>query len=155
MKAETLPEPVRRLLAHPLDMTPVLENFYNQKLCLAVSRSERNGNTYLREVVLKLANQSRAVAYGVIQIHLDNLPATAKNLVLAERRPFGSILGTENVPHTSAPQAFFRAGADPHIRAFLELDQPAELFGRFNILRSTSGPPLAEVIEFLAPINPS
>jgi len=152
LKAETLSEPFRKLLAHPSDMTPVLENFYHEKLAIAVARSERSGNTYLREVVLKLASQPHPVAYGVIRIHLDELPPSARNLVLAERRPFGNILEIERVPHTSAPQAFFRAEADSHIRAFLELEKATDLYGRYNILRSGPGSPLAEVIEFLAPI---
>jgi chorismate-pyruvate lyase len=155
LKAEALSEPFRKLLAHPSDMTPVLENFYRQKLAIAVARSERTGNTYLREVVLKLTNRSRPVAYGVIRIHLDELPASARNLVLAERRPFGNILATERIAHCSAPQAFFRSEADPHIRAFLELDKATGLYGRYNILRTTSGPSLAEVIEFLPPIQDS
>jgi hypothetical protein len=92
------------------------------------------------------------VEYGVIRIHLDRLPPSARRLVLQEQRPLGDILHGEAVPHLSWPQAFFRLKADAHAGAALGLRHPGFLYGRRNVLLDGSRRLLAEVIEVLAPV---
>jgi chorismate-pyruvate lyase len=150
---QDVPEPYRRLLVHSHDMTPTLEGFYRQPMCIAVLSREREEGAYLREVILKPAAEARPVEYGVIRICLDNLPATARQRVLEEERPLGNILQTEAVPHLSWPQAFFRVDADSHMTRVLRLRQPGVLYGRRNILLDGSRRLLADVLEVLAPVD--
>jgi chorismate-pyruvate lyase len=149
-----VPSPFRALLVHSSDMTPTLENFYQQPLRLRVLSREIETDSYLREVVLELASDGRPVEYGVIRIRLDHFPPRARRRILEEQLPLGAILREEQVGHISWPQAFFRLEADGHIRAVLRLRKPSRLFGRRNVLLDGSRRLLAEVIEILAPVAP-
>jgi chorismate-pyruvate lyase len=155
LKGPDVPQPYKSLLVHSSDMTPTLENFYRQPLRLTVLRNDLQGDRYFREVLLKLAGDSRLVAYGVIRIHLDRLPALARRQVLEEQRPLGHILERAAVPHLSWPQAFFRVESDAHMRAMLRLRAACQLYGRRNVLLNDSRRLLAEVVEILAPVPQS
>jgi len=151
LKGEEVPQPYRALLVHSWDMTPTLERFYGQTLRLRVLSRERQYDSYKREVILWLAEDTRPVEYGVIRIFLDRLPPKARQLVLLEQRPLGDILHGEAIPHLSWPQAFFRLKSDAHAGAALGLRHPGFLYGRRNVLLDGSRRLLAEVIEVLAP----
>ncbi|HLH57323.1 MAG TPA: hypothetical protein VKY92_27335 [Verrucomicrobiae bacterium] len=146
-----MPEPYRQLLVHSSDMTPTLEKFYKQPMRLTVFSREQHEQSYLREVVLKCATDSRPVEYGVIRICLNHLPANAKQCVLQEERPLGNILESESIPHLSWPQAFFSIQPDARLQTVLEAAPKAPLYGRRNVLLDGSRRLLAEVIEILAP----
>jgi hypothetical protein len=152
LEAEGVPLPYRKLLVHSTDLTPTLESYYRQDLALTVLSRWREGDTYIREVVLRLAGDGNKVGYGAIRILLNHLPAPAVARVLEEQTPFGSILQTEGIPHLSWPQAFFRAQADSHIEHALGQHQASFLYGRRNVLLDGSRRLLAEVVELLAPV---
>jgi chorismate-pyruvate lyase len=153
LRPEEVPPPYQGLLVHSADMTPTLEGFYGRPLGLTVMSREREEDAYLREVVLTLAAEKHPIEYGAIRIHLNRLPPDARRYVLEERRPLGKILETEAIPHLSWPQAFFRIESDARMSAALQVRQPAELYGRRNVLLDGSRHLLAEVIEVLAPVE--
>ncbi|HTL17429.1 MAG TPA: hypothetical protein VL793_09340 [Patescibacteria group bacterium] len=148
---QAMPQPYQKLLVHSADMTPTLESFYHQPMRLTVLTREQQEYSYLREVVLKSARDSRPVEYGVIRICLNHLPPPASRRVLEEQRPLGNILQSESIAHLSWPQAFFRVQSDSHLAHVLYLSQPCMLYGRRNVLLDGSRRLLAEVIEILAP----
>ena len=152
LKGEEVPQPYRALLVHSSDMTPTLASFYGQALRLRVLGRELQDDSYKREVILWLAEDTRPVEYGVIRICLNRLPPAARQLVLQEQRPLGDILQGEAIPHLSWPQAFFRLKADAHAGAALGLQRADFLYGRRNVLLDGSRHLLAEVIEVLAPV---
>src|SRR4051794_20405820 len=147
-----LPQPYRDLLVHSADMTPTLETFYRQPMRLSVLTREQQDFYYLREVVLKSADDARPVEYGVIRICLNHLPPPASLRVLEEQRPLGNILQGEGIAHLSWPQSFFSVGSDSHLGHVLYLSKPDVLYGRRNVLLDGSRRLLAEVIEILAPV---
>jgi hypothetical protein len=147
-----MPQPYRDLLVHSSDMTPTLETYYRQPMRLSVLTREQHEFSYLREVVLKTADDSRPVEYGVIRICLNHLPPPASLRVLEEQRPLGNILQGEGIPHLSWPQSFFGVRSDSHLSHVLYLSQPGILYGRRNVLLDGSRRLLAEVIEILAPV---
>jgi chorismate-pyruvate lyase len=153
LQGEEMPQPYKGLLVHSSDMTPTLEGFYRQPMSLTVLSREHQDYTYLREVVLKSANDHRPVEYGVIRISLNHLPPPARLQVLEERKPLGGILQREAIAHLSWPQAFFRVESDPHLAHVLHCPQPGQLYGRRNVLLDGSRRLLAEVIEILAPVG--
>jgi hypothetical protein len=110
-----VPQPYRALLVHAADMTPTLENFYQQAVKLRVFRRAVEADSYLREVVLELAVGGRPVEYGVIHIRLDHFPEGARRRILEEGQPLGAILEQEGIAHSSWPQTFFQLKADQHI----------------------------------------
>jgi chorismate-pyruvate lyase len=154
LSGEDVPEPYRKLLVHSSDMTPTLEAFYQRLLGLTVLSREIQGEEYLREVVLRLADDGQPVEYGVIRICLGHLPSSARERVLQEQRPMGNILRGEGVPHISWPQVFFRTESDSHTSAVLRVPERCALYGRRNVLLDGNRRLLAEVIEILAPVPP-
>lgn len=153
LQGEEVPSPYRELLVHSADMTPTLEAFWQRPLGLTVLSRTREGEAYLREVVLKVALEGWPVEYGAIRIHLNHFPPKARRLVLEEQRPLGKILEIEAVAHLSWPQAFFLVQSDEHMTNVLDLSAPCELYGRRNVLLDGSRRLLAEVIEILAPVD--
>jgi hypothetical protein len=153
LRGREVPQPYQSLLVHSSDMTPTLERFFSHRMALTVLSRELQDSAYLREVILKRANDGAPVEYGVIRICLDHLPPPAARRVLEEQAPFGNILQTEGIPHMSWPQAFFRVESDPHMRTLLHIAQPEVLFGRRNVLLDGSRRLLAEVIEILGPVS--
>lgn len=152
LQGDDMPQPYKGLLVHSSDMTPTLEAFYRQPMRLTVLTREQQDYTYLREVVLKSANDALPVEYGVIRICLNHLPPPARLRVLEEQRPLGNILQQDAIPHLSWPQAFFRLQSDSHMGHVLYLSHPDALYGRRNVLLDGSRRLLAEVIEILAPV---
>ncbi len=146
-----MPEPYKSLLVHSMDMTPTLESFHGQELRVSVLGRERQAEAYWREVVLRRAEDSRPVEYGVIRICLALLPPLAAQRVLEERSPLGKILQDEAIAHLSWPQAFFRVEADTRLSQLLGVSAAATLYGRRNVLLDGSRRLLAEVIEILPP----
>ncbi|HEY5910035.1 MAG TPA: hypothetical protein VJA21_05465 [Verrucomicrobiae bacterium] len=149
---EQIPQPYRKLLVHSMDLTPTLESFYHRTLGIFVLHRWRDGDTYRREVILRLAGDWQRVGYGAIRIELRHLPPASAARVLAEQVPFGSILQADGIPHLSWPQDFFRAEPDPHLRSMLGLRRNAGVYGRRNVLLDGSRRLLAEVVELLAPV---
>ncbi len=152
LDAEEILQPYRALLVHSNDMTPTLEAFYRDRVGLRVLGRECSTDTYMREVVLELGQSRRPVEYGAIRIQLEYLPEAARQVVLAERRPFGAILQAQAIAHLSWPQAFFALASDPRLGRLLALSAPTRLYGRRNILLDGNRHLLAEVLEIVAPV---
>ncbi len=152
LDAEEIVQPYRALLVHSNDMTPTLEAFYRERVGLRVLGRECSPDTYLREVVLELGQSRRPVEYGAIRIQLEYLPVAAREIVLAERRPFGAILQAQAIAHMSWPQAFFAVASDSRLGHLLALCAPTRLYGRRNMLLDGNRHLLAEVLEIVAPV---
>jgi chorismate-pyruvate lyase len=150
ISGETMPQPYRTLLVHHGDMTPALEKYYRQTIHLRLLQSRREGQFYLREVVLLLDGTNQAVEYGAIAINLDCFTPAAQADVLAGQRPLGTILREQKIAHSSHPRAYLKVAPDATIAADLQLPAPAELFGRRNRLLTDKGDSLAEIVEILA-----
>jgi hypothetical protein len=153
LKPGQVPQPYRTLLVHSADMTPTLEGFFGEPPGVTVLSRALQEDSYRREVVLTLGHKARPILYGAIRILLPDLPPRARQAVLQERFPLGHILQTEQIPHLSWPQPFFRVESDPHMTAMLRLGRAVRLYGRRNVLVDGSRRLLAEVIEVLAPVT--
>jgi hypothetical protein len=67
---------------HHSGMTGTLEHAYGQRLGLNVLRFLRKENTVTRQIVLCLEKSGLAVEMALIRIYLEQLPVTARLLVL-------------------------------------------------------------------------
>jgi hypothetical protein len=151
VQGAAVPEPYQRLLVHDGDMTPTLESFYGSTIHLEVLRREKRDSFYFREVVLLTDDMDKRVEFGAIKIFLDLFPLAARNDILAERLPLGSILAKYKIAHTSRPKAFLRIEADEFINLSLGIIGKHMLYGRRNTLSNPDGHPLAEIVEILPP----
>ncbi len=148
---ESLPQPYRRLLVHPNDMTPTLEEFYGEGLRLEVLRRRRRDDEYLREVVLRFESNGHPVEFGANRIRLDHFPPDARRTILEERVPLGHIMRDFGVRHTCQPNAFLRLASDRTINDALQLSGAHVLYGRHNRLFDPQGHLISEVVEILRP----
>jgi chorismate-pyruvate lyase len=151
LAGHAVPQPYQQLLVHEGDMTPTLEKFYESAIHLEVLRSERQGDFYFREVVLRTDDADEPVEFGAIKIFLNLFPDAARNEILAERLPLGSILGKYRIEHTSRPKCFLRIQSDELINSALGLTGSHVLYGRRNTLSTPEDHPLAEIVEILPP----
>ncbi len=144
-----MPEPYRSLLVHLSDMTSTLEKFHGDRLKLEVLSSRVDGDTYLREVLLRLEESGLPVEFGAIRIHLDRFEAEPRKLILGGKVPLGRVLAEQEVPFTSRPNGFFRITADSFIGPLLAAAEGTGLYARRNTLSNPAGQPLAEIVEIL------
>jgi len=147
---ERMPEPYQKLLVHEGDMTPTLEEFHGSTIHLDVLRREQRGDFYFREVALITAAKEK-VEFGAIKIYLALFPRSARNEILAETLPLGTILAKHKVAHTSRPKAFLKVRSDDFINRIFGLRGTVSLYGRRNTLSNPDGHALAEIVEILPP----
>ena len=154
VEGEDVPEPYRSLLVHDREMTLTLESAYSRHVKLRVQKYDVRDNVFSRQVVL-VAGASKAVAFCAIKIYLEYFPPQARRMVEERKQPLGTILHTQRVPHSSHPDSYFRVAPDAVIRAALELETDAGLYGRRNVLSDAQNRTLARVVEILAPAQPA
>jgi chorismate-pyruvate lyase len=148
-----MPQPYQRLLVHEGDMTPTLEAFFEATLHLQVLRREQRGEVYFREVLLITDDTGTIVEFGAIKINLALFPPAARQEILRERLPLGTILARHAVAHTSRPKAFLKVTSDDFINSVLGLSGHQTLYGRRNTLSNLEQHPLAEIVEILPPVK--
>jgi chorismate-pyruvate lyase len=149
MEGEEVPEPYRSLLVHQNDMTPTLRAHHASEITLQVIDSEASEDYVMRQVVLHRESDGAPVEYGAIGIHLEAFPPHVKELVREGKRPLGGILGSEGVPHSSAPRAWFSIETDEHIGELLHIAPGTKLYGRSNTLVHPDGIVFADIVEIL------
>jgi len=146
---EAVPEPYKTLLVHQHDMTPTLEKFHRQSIHLQVLGRRQKGDSYFREVVLRLDETNQPVEFGAIKINLALFPPQARGEILHERLPLGHVLGEYKIPHASRPRAYLRLASDKFINDVLGMSGAHVLYGRRNTLFDPHDQPLAEIVEIL------
>jgi chorismate-pyruvate lyase len=153
LEGRDIPEPYRSLLVHERDMTPTLEDVYQRSIQLRVMNYALSGSVLSRQVVLVQGDGARPVAFGAIKIHLEHFPPQARTQVLARKRPLGTVLRMQGIPHAGCPDAYFQVTADAVIDSALHLTGPNLLYGRRNIIVDADQRILAQVVEILPPAN--
>jgi chorismate-pyruvate lyase len=148
---EAVPEPYKSLLVHERDMTSTLESFHKASIHLRLVSRQQRGDEYFREVVLMLDGSEKPVEFGAIKIHLDRFPEPARDEILREQFPLGSILKNFAIEYQSRPKAFLRVASDQTINGLFGLNGAHLLYGRRNTLLNPAGEPLAEIVEILPP----
>ena len=149
IEPQELPEQERWLLAHDTDMTPRLREFHHGPIDLDVHAKGKIGDYYVRASVLRRHRDAKAVEFGAIGIHVNRLPDEARRLTLEGKKPFGGILESEAVPHSSHPRGYFRITIDHRLAELLDATEGETLYGRCNELRHANGQTLADVVEVL------
>jgi chorismate-pyruvate lyase len=149
IEGASMPEPCRTLLVHANDMTPTLEHHHGSRIHLQVLRSEQQGNEYHREVVLRLDGSDQPVEFGANRVTLDLYPPEARDLILNEYVPLGTILARFNIVHTCHPSAYLRITADALISRELQVPTGCTLYGRRNTLKNPHGRALSDIVEIL------
>jgi hypothetical protein len=148
---DEVPEPYRSLLVHQRDMTPTLESFHGASIHLRILGREQRGDYYFREVALLLEGSDQPVEFGANKVSLLLFPPKARQMILEERIPLGSILKLCAIHHSTVAKAFFRLKPDDLIGAALQAENAIELYGRRATILDPQKRPLSEIVEILPP----
>ncbi|MCG8457759.1 MAG: hypothetical protein MI919_15905 [Holophagales bacterium] len=151
--ADDMPDPYRRLLVHPRDMTSTLERFHGEPPCLDPIRRQRRSSSLWREVLLRGERTGRVMEYGAIRIELGAFDADARWQVLEGRKPLGAILAEYRLTYESRPRRYFALWSNPRLEEHLGLPGRTLLYGRQNVLEGETGT-IADVVEILPPTGP-
>jgi chorismate-pyruvate lyase len=152
IEAGQMPEPYKSLLVHRHDMTPTLEKFHQQPIHLRMLKHRHRGEVFSRQVLLLLDTSQKPAEFGAIKIYLHHFSRRAQQLILEGQRPLGSILSSERISHTSHPKAYLQLTSDATISEALLTKESIPLYGRRNVLLSSSQQTLAEILEILPPV---
>ena len=149
ISGEEVPEPYRSLLVHNNDMTPTLERFHRANIHLKILHREQRGDHYFRQVALVLDGSEKPVEFGANKVSLLLFPPKARQLILEERVPLGTILKQCEIGHSTVAKAFFRVAPDDLITSVLRLNDRSMLYGRKATIMDAQKRPLAEIVEIL------
>ena len=148
---DQMPNPYRLLLVHETDMTPTLEKFHGAEIHLEILNRDRRAEAYFREVLLRLDGSEKVVEFGANKISLLLFPTKARQLILEERLPLGTILRDCEIAHITRTKAFFRVEADALIGRVLGVAPGLVLYGRRATIVDPQQRPLSEIVEILPP----
>ena len=149
---EEIPQPYRQLLCHERDMTSTLAAFHGGEVGLRVFHSTKDGDRYVREVLLSV--DEKPVEYGVIVIHLENFPPELRERILGEGEPLGGILNSSGLAYQSSPRGMLEFPQAEFIDDIFPSAGGGSLYGRYNALFDSTGNILARILEILPRENP-
>jgi hypothetical protein len=155
ISAESLPETARRLLAHDHGMTATLEAFWGERMRLTVLHTAEGAARLRRHVLLNGADSGTPAELGLIEMHLDALPAAALFAVRQRRIPFGAILSACGVSFRSRPDGFLALTTDDSIAKLLKVAAGQVIHGRATTLYDLEGKTLATAVELLSSHRPA
>lgn len=151
ISGDDVPEPYRSLLVHSSDMTPTLEKHHGAPIHLKVLKREQRADFYYREVILQLDGTDKQVEFGAIKVSVLLFPPKARQLILEEHLPLGTVLKVCEISHSTHAKAFFRVTSDQLMADVLGLSQPGLLYGRRATIFDSQKRPLCEIVEILPP----
>lgn len=146
-----VPEPYKSLLVHKRDMTSTLSNFHGENIIVSVLNRTQTGAIYSREVYLQTEKSLKPVEFGAIRIDLDLFSEAARQAILSEELPLGTVLKDYAVEYSSNPQAYLKVASDRLINEVLGLEGAHVLYGRRNTLLDGENRCLADIVEILPP----
>lgn len=138
-----IPPDARALLVHEEHMTLKLRAHCGCPVALHVMSERREAGIYAREILLRRADDQRAVEYGIVRIHERFLPPRAVAEIHARSTPLGDILIANDILRRIEPRWFFRfeAGSIP-----AEALGGSPVFGRLGVIHCDNQPAI-EVLE--------
>lgn len=143
-----LPEPVRPLLDHRRPMTSTLAKYHAARISLDVVSQTIEDHLVDRVVRLRTRNSAKTVVEAAaLQIHVDALPVDARSAVFTGAEPLGAVLKSRAIAHQHRPQGFFTGRTNAWLSDLLQLPLGSPVAGRCNVILSSQGQLIAEIVE--------
>jgi len=146
-----MPEPYRELLVHTHHMTVTVEAFYGQPVNVRVLDARRDDDTYCRKIVLTLRDTGEVVQFGLVRVHLANLPPKPRDEILGGQTPLGRVLIQNDVFRHIEPGGYFRVTPCEKLCEWFGLTAPITCYGRTGTIFADLRPAV-EVLEILTPV---
>jgi chorismate-pyruvate lyase len=145
-QADDIPDRPRQLLVHQEHMTTTLSGHYGGAVTLDVIRTETTATHYARYIRLREPRHKRIVEVGVMRMHLDSIPASVRDEVLAQRLPFGDIMIRHNILRRIETRGYLTFGPASRIVAAFENPRVDRAWARVGFLHCQA-PPGVELFE--------
>ena len=144
--AMDLPAKYHRLLAHDHHMTVAMETFHQTPVELQVVHELGDNASYAREIVLRRATDGVPVQYGIVRIHWEFLPLSARGPIETQAAPLGRILIEQDVLRQVRLSQLWSIRPSPWLQEQLEDASGNEIFGRTAMIHC-DGSPAIELLE--------
>jgi chorismate-pyruvate lyase len=146
------PEPYRRLLVHDIHMTEAMEAYHRVPVTVEVLNRRREGELYLREIVLRRADDGRPVQYGLVHFPLQFVSPEVRDEILEEKTPLGRVLINHDVMRHVDLGAILELTAGPGLAAALQMPVGGKTYGRLATLFFNHQPAI-DLLEVSAPLS--
>ncbi len=147
-----LPEPYRGLLAHEHHMTVTVENFHGCLVDVEVLAARIEGETYLRQILLRRQTDRAIVMYGLVRLHLTQLSLDVRDEILSRQIPLGRVLIQHNVLRTIHLSQLWKVSCGPDLANIFGCESGHVTYGRTAAIL-TEGKPTIELLEVVAPVG--
>jgi chorismate-pyruvate lyase len=150
---DQVPEPYRRLLVHKHHMTVTVEKFYGDKVDVKVLVARRDGDDYVRKILLTLHGSGKVVQFGLPRVNLSLLSEKVRGEIVAGGTPLGRVLIQNHVLRRIEPVAYLAVSLGPGLARPFDVPLGTVTYGRTGVI-FTDNRPAIEVLEILAPVHP-
>lgn len=150
--ASQTPEPYKRLLAHDHHMTVTMEDFHGSPVDVEILKQRLEGDTYLRQILLKKAGTDRVVQFGIVRFHFEYVTDRVREEILAGQTPLGRVLIQHNVLRHIDLGAILRITAGPGLAGCLQMQVGDVTYGRLATIFCNSVPAV-DLLEIAAPVG--
>lgn len=150
LRAEELPEPYRKLLAHHEHMTVAVERRHGCKVDVEVFARQHSGDYYSRKIVLHRQSDRRVVLFGIPRLNLRLVDDQVRKEILDEGRPLGRVLIEHNVLREVQLGSLYRVTPGPDLIRLFGLREPQSTYGRTAFIYC-DGFVAVELLEIVAP----
>ena len=152
IRGDEMPEPYRSLLVHTHHMTVTVERHYGGPVNVTVLDTVRDGDEYLRQILLELRDGGKVVQHGIVQIALDLLSPPVRDKIVEGKTPLGRVLIEHDVLRHIQPAGYLKVEPGDDLCRWFGLESPTTTYGRLGVI-FTDGRPAIEVLEILAPVG--
>lgn len=146
------PEPFKQLLVHDHHMTVTMESFHGDQVCVEILESRQAGDSYARQIVLRLLETNRIVQFGIVRFNLEYVTPTVRQEILAGQVPLGRVLINHNVLRHIDLGAVMRIVAGDNLARALQTPVGTVTYGRLATIFCNRAPAV-DLLEIASPVS--
>jgi chorismate-pyruvate lyase len=149
---ETLPEPYQSLLVHNHHMTVTMEAFHNSPVKVRVLQAKRDGDHYMRRILLARETDQHVVQFGIVRLNFEFLSQAVQEEIESQAAPLGRILIKHDVLRQIELIALWHVQPGPDLCQLFGVCADQFTYGRTAIIHC-NGQPAVELLEISAPLS--
>lgn len=148
---EQMPQGYRQLLAHEHHMTVTVEEFHGGPVEVRVLDKVVTADHYAREILLACQHDGTIVQYGIMRVHLPDLPQEVGAEIVSEQTPLGRILIEHDVMRKIHLHRLWHVDPGPELWKHFVRNESSTTYGRTATI-VCNGEPAIELLEIVAPL---
>ena len=129
-----------------------MERYHGCPVTVEVLNRRREGDLYLREILLHRTSDRRPVQYGLVHFHLQYVSPEIRDEILREETPLGRILINHNVLRHVDLGAILELTAGPRLASLLQMPAGSKTYGRLATL-FFNHQPAVDLLEVSSPLE--